>query len=91
MNTVTISTMSDALHRRLTERAAANHRTIEDEALCCLQAAIHEDEERLSAIPPGRWAEVERSISETIQDRGTPWTDSDFQRHLEMARGSARQ
>ena len=88
MNTVTISTVSDELHRKLTARAAANHRSVEDEALCCLQTTIETDEDLLEAIPAGRWDEIERSVCGTIHDRGTPLTDADFQRYQEMTRGN---
>jgi plasmid stability protein len=91
MNTLTISAMSDELHRRLVERAETNHRSVEDEALCCLLAAVETDDELVNAIPAGQWGEIERSVCETIHDRGTPLTDADFQRYREMARGRTRQ
>jgi hypothetical protein len=82
--------MSDELHRKLLERAQANHRSVEDEVLCCLQEAIEADEELLKTIPSGEWSEIERSVCETIHDRGTPLTEGDFQRYREMARGRSR-
>ncbi len=90
MNTLTLSTLDDQLHRKLVERAKINHRSVEDEAICCLQEAIESDEEAINAIPSGAWTEIERSVCETIQDRGTPLTDADFQRYREKTRGSAR-
>lgn len=87
MNTITIPDLDDELHRKLAERAKANHRSIEDEALCCVRVALEADDEALNSIPAETWAEVERSICETIHDRGTPLTDADFKRYREMARG----
>ncbi len=86
-----IPSVSDELHRKLKERAAANHRTVEDEVVCCLQATLEADEDLQHSIPASRWDEIERSVCETIHDRGTPLTDADFQRYREMARGSTRQ
>lgn len=91
MNTLTIPDMSEELHRRLEERARANHRSIEEEALCCLRAVVETDEEVLYGISAEKWNEIERSVCETIHDRGTPLTDSDFERYREMARGRTRQ
>jgi plasmid stability protein len=90
MNTLTIQNVDAELHRKLAERAKANDRSLEDEALCCLQEVIELDEELLNAISPEQWDDVERTISETIEDQGTPLTASDFQRYREMARGGKR-
>ena len=90
MNTLTIPDLNDELHRKLAERARANRRSIEAEAACCLREAIEMDEQTLNAIPPEQWSEIERSVFETIHDRGTPLTDADFQRYREMARGGNR-
>ena len=90
MSTLTIPAVSDELHRKLVERANANHRSIEAEALCCLQESIETDDESLKAIPSESWAEIERSVCDTIHDRGTPLTAADFERYKEMARGRNR-
>lgn len=90
MTTLTIPAINEDLRRKLAERAKANQRSIEDEALCCLRAAVEFDENALNAIPPGEWANIERSVCETIHDRGTPLTDEDFQRYREIARGGTR-
>ena len=90
MSTLTLSTLDDELHQKLVERAKVNHRSIEDEAICCLQEAIESDEEAINAIPSGAWTEIERSVCETIHDRGTPLTEADFQRYRDKARGNAR-
>jgi plasmid stability protein len=90
MSTLTLSILDDELHRKLVERAKLNHRSVEAEAVCCLQAALETDEAVLAAIPAESWSEIERSVCETIHDQGTPLTDSDFQRYRDQARGSAR-
>ncbi len=90
MSILTLSTLNDGLHQKLVDRAKLNHRSVEDEAICCLQEVIESDDEAINAIPSGAWAEIERSVCETIQDRGTPLTDADFQRYREKTRGSAR-
>jgi len=90
MNTITIPSVSDELHRRLAERAKVNQRSIEEEAVCCLLETIESDEAALNAIPQAAWKEIESSVAETIHDRGTPLTDGDFQRYREMARGRNR-
>ena len=91
MNALTITDLSEELRRKLGERAQANHRSIEDEALCCLRSCIEQDEEALNAIPSIEWNTLEQSVCETIHERGTPLTDADFQRYREMARGRTRQ
>ena len=90
MSILTLSTLNDGLHQKLVDRAKLNPRSVEDEAICCLQEVIESDDEAINAIPSGAWAEIERSVCETIQDRGTPLTDADFQRYREKTRGSAR-
>jgi plasmid stability protein len=90
MNTLTIPAVNDALHAKLAERAHANHRTIEAEALCCLMETIEAEEKALEAIPASTWAEIEQSVCDSIHDRGTPLTDGDFQRYREQARGRNR-
>jgi plasmid stability protein len=90
MSALTIRDMNETLHRKLAERAKLNHRSIEDEALCCLQEAIEADEDLLNSIPSAQWKEIERSVADTIHDRGTPLSDADFQRYREQARGHSR-
>jgi plasmid stability protein len=87
VKTLTISDISEELCRRLAERAEANHRSIEDEALCCLRSAIESDDDALNAISDREWAQIEQSVCDTIHERGTPLTDTDFQRYREIARG----
>ena len=88
MNTVTIPAVDDALLNKLVERAKANHRSVEAEALCCLQEAIEMDEDSLNGIPAEQWDESERSVCETIHDRGTALTAADFDRYRGVARGN---
>lgn len=90
MNTVTIPDVGEELHRKLAERAKANNRSIEDEALCCVRVALEMDDEVLNSIPTETWTEVERSICDTIHDGGTPLTNADFDRYRKMARGRNR-
>ena len=75
------------LHRKLEERARANHRSIEDEAAYCLRIVIETEDETINAIPQTSWDQIEKSICETIHDKGTPLTDSDFERYRKLARG----
>ena len=44
MNTLLLTGVSDDLRQTLAERAAANRRSIEEEALCCLQITVAQDE-----------------------------------------------
>jgi plasmid stability protein len=90
MTTLTIPAVNDALHRKLAERAQANHRTIEAEALCCLVETLEAEASALAAIPANTWAEIEQSVCETMHDQGTLMTDGDFQRYRELARGRNR-
>jgi plasmid stability protein len=90
MSALTIPQVNDTLRRKLEERARTNHRSVEDEALCCLQEAVDGDEEILNSIPADRWKEIEDSVAETIHDRGTALFDADFQRFRELARGRNR-
>jgi plasmid stability protein len=87
MSTLTLRFESEDLLRRLRSRAAANQRSIEDEAMCCLQATLSEEDELLSSVPDDAWSAIERSVCETLHDRGTPLTDDDFARYRERARG----
>ena len=58
MNTLMLTGVSDDLQRLLAQRAAANRRSVEEEALCCLQIAIAQDEAVLSSMPEARWQEL---------------------------------
>ena len=49
MATLTLKNIPDDLHRRLRERAARNRRSLDDEALACLEAALTEDRDTLLA------------------------------------------
>jgi plasmid stability protein len=89
MKTITLHEVSDALLHKLEARAAANHRSLEDEALFCLLAAVESDDETINSVQPGRWAEIEQSVCDTIHDRGTPLTEADIERYRGMARGDA--
>ncbi len=90
MSKLTIPDLSEDLLRMLAARAKANHRSIEEEALCCMRVALETEEEALNSIPPETWAEVERSVCDTIQERGTPLTNADFKRYRDIARGGDR-
>jgi plasmid stability protein len=87
MNTLTLTGISDELQRKLTERAAASRRSIEEEALCCLRLTLETEEAILNSIPEDRWKEVEQSLCDSIHDRGTPLTKADLQRYRDLARG----
>ena len=49
MATLTLKNIPDDLHRRLLERAAHNRRSLDAEALACLEAALTEETETLLA------------------------------------------
>ncbi len=90
MSKLTIPDPGEDLLRKLAARAKANHRSIEDEALCCVRVALETEEEALNSIPTETWAQVERSVCDTIQERGTPFSDADFERYRDIARGRNR-
>ncbi len=90
MSTLTISAVDDELRRKLAERAKANHRTIEAEALCCLQAVVAADDDALAAISAESWKAIEQSVCDSIHEQGTPLTEADFQRYRGLARGDDR-
>ena len=90
MKTITLHQVSDSLLQKLEARAAANQRSLEAEALSCLQVAVETEEEMISSIPPERWAAIEQSVCDTIHDHGTPLTEADFERYRGIARGNAR-
>ncbi len=87
MNTLTVGGISDELHRKLAERASANHRSIEEEALCCLQVSVAQDEATLHSISDERWRKIERSLDEAFQETPSDFTEVDRQRYRDLARG----
>jgi plasmid stability protein len=89
MKTITLREVSDSLLHKLEERAAANHRTVEAEALTCLRVVVETDDDLIESIPAGQWAEIEQSVCDTIHDRGTPLTEADLERYKGMARGDS--
>lgn len=89
MKTITLHEVSDSLLYKLEKRAAANHRTLEAEALMCLQVVVETEEGLIESIPTQRWADIERSVCETIHDKGTPLSEADFERYRGMIRGGS--
>jgi plasmid stability protein len=87
MNTLTVTGISDELHRKLAERAAANRRSIEEEVLCCVRISIEQDEALLHSIPDERWKEIERSLGEALRETPTEFTEADKQKYRDLARG----
>jgi plasmid stability protein len=90
MKTITLHHVGDHLLRKLEARAAANQRSLEDEAIACLQVTVDAEDELIGAISPGRWAEIEESVCEAIHDKGTPLTVADFEHYRGLARGGTR-
>lgn len=86
MNTLTVTGISDELHRKLAERASANRRSIEEEALCCLQISIAQEEAILHSISDERWQEIEKSLDEAFRETPTNFTEADKQRYRDLAR-----
>lgn len=87
MKTITLREVSDSLLRKLEERAAVNQRTVEAEALSCLEVVIETEEELIGSIPGELWNDIEGSVCDSIHDIGMPLTDTDFKRYREIARG----
>jgi plasmid stability protein len=88
MNTITLRNVSDELLESLKRRAEANHRSVEAEALVCLQITVAQEESILNAIPEKQWKQIEQSLCETIHDRGTPLTKADLDHYRDLVRGS---
>ena len=87
MNTLMLTGVSDDLQRLLAQRAAVNRRSVEEEALCCLQITIAQDEAVLSSIPEARWQEIERSLGEALVETPTEFTEADRNKYRDLARG----
>ena len=87
MNTLVLTGVSDDLQRMLAQRASANRRSVEEEALCCLQITIAQDEAVLGSIPEARWQEVERSLGEAFAETPTEFTEADRNKYRDLARG----
>ncbi len=87
MNTLVLTGVSDDLQRSLAERAAANRRSIEEEAVCCLQITIAEDEALLASVPEARWKEIEKSLDEALSEVPTEFTEEDRNKYRDLARG----
>ena len=87
MNTLVLTGVSDDLQRMLAERAAANRRSIEEEAVCCLQIAIAEGEALLASVPAARWKEIEKSLDEALSEIPTEFTEEDRNKYRDLARG----
>jgi plasmid stability protein len=87
MKTLTVTGIDDELHRKLAERAAANQRSMEEEALCCLRMTIAQDEAILNSIPEERWKEIEKSLGEALRETPTEFTEADKQKYRDLARG----
>jgi plasmid stability protein len=86
MKTLTLSSLSDGLHLKLAERAAANHCSVEEEAVRCLQLSV-EDEALLDNIPAQRWEAIETSLVAALRETPSDLTDEDSQRYRNLARG----
>jgi plasmid stability protein len=87
MNTLTLTGISDELQQKLAKRAAANQRSVEEEALCCVRMAIETDEAALNSVSDSRWKEIETSLSEALRETPTAFTEKDREKYRELARG----
>ena len=91
MNTLTLTGIRDELHHKLVERAAANHRSIEEEAECCLQISLFSDELPEAALPESRWREIEESLIEGVKAPATEFTAENWDRFRDYACGQTHQ
>lgn len=79
MPTLTIKGLPDPLYRRLKERAATEHRSLNQQIITCLEAAVARPPETIEA----RLAEID-AIRERISRSLPPLTD-DFLRRAKDA------
>lgn len=79
MAILTLKNIPDDLHRRLQERAARNRRSLDAEALACLEAALTEDTETLLARIRERRTRLDRVYL----------TEKDLQATIDAGRSSA--
>ncbi len=87
MKTITLTGISDELHRKLVERATAKEHSLEEEAVWCLQQSIEEDDALLSVIPVKRWQQIEQSLAAALHEPSADLTPEDFQRYRDLACG----
>lgn len=81
MSTLTLKNVPEDLHRRLKERAARNRRSVEDEALRCLDEAV--------AAPPlddEAFLEEVRLSREALAARGVWITPESIREAIEQGR-----
>ena len=88
MNTITLNSVSDELLRRVAERAGQNHRSLEDEVMSCLQICLESDDVLEEAIPASRWPEIEESLALALKETPTEFTEADWAKFENLARGS---
>ena len=88
MNTITLQDVTEELLERLRVRAQANGRSMEAEAMACLEA-MTEAEEIEATISDDRWPEIEQSLVEGLKKPATQFTEQDWQHFRKMARGKA--
>jgi coenzyme F420-reducing hydrogenase gamma subunit len=85
MKTITLPNVSEALHRKLEARAQAHHRTVEEEAVRCLEELIETDEALLAAIPRKRWERIEEALVLALHDSASDLTQADLARYRDLA------
>ena len=84
MATITLRNVPDDLHRRLKERAARNRRSLNGEAIRCLEAAVRSEAPEKTTL----LARIRRRREE-LAESGVWVTSEDVARAIEAGRDEA--
>jgi len=87
MKTITLRGVSESLHEKLETRARLHHRTVEQEALRCLEELIQADEFALKEVSDQSWPVIEQSLVAALNDASSEFSEADLRRYRDLAKG----
>lgn len=86
MPTLTLKNVPETLYRRLKERAERNHRSLNREAIRCLEEAAGESAPASGRLDPQAFLEEVRRSREAMAARGVWLTDDTLREAIEEGR-----
>ena len=86
MPTLTLKNVPETLYRRLKERAERNHRSLNREAIRCLEEAAGEASAAAAQIDPQAFMEEVRRSREAMAERGVWLTEEGLREAIEEGR-----
>lgn len=86
MPTITLKNVPEELHRRLKERAERHHRSLNREAIRCLEEVVSEEPATPASIDPDAFLAELRRHREALVERGVWLTEASLREAIDHGR-----